>query len=275
MPTRKKIRRNLDAYNFIKAHQKEFRIKRMCHALEVSRAGHYSWLKDPLSTIAKEDLRLLKLIRASYQASYGVYGAPRVLLDLRELGETFSVHRGAKIMRANDIRALHSYRTPRYVAPKVSDLIPNHLQRKFDVAKPSKAWGTDITYIRTWEGWLYLAVVIDLFSRKVIGWAARSKISRDVVLDALKMIVRNQDPKKTLIHSDQGCQFSSDEWRRYCRSNGLTPSMSRRGNCWDNAVVESFFGSLKKERVKKRIYDTRAVALQDVTDYIQNFYNAK
>jgi putative transposase len=241
----------------------------------VSCAGYYSWLKDPLSNRAKEDLRLLDLIRTSYQASHRVYGAPRILQDLRELGETCSKHRVAKIMRAHNIRALHGYRAPRYVAPKVSDLIPNHLQRKFDVAKPNKAWGTDITYIRTWEGWLYLAVVIDFFSRKVIGWATRSKISRDVVLDALKMAVRDRHPKKTLIHSDQGCQFSSDEWRRYCRSHGLTPSMSRRGNCWDNAVVESFFGSLKKERIKKRIYDTRAVALVDVTDYIQNFYNAK
>ena len=247
----------------------------MCRVLGVSRAGYYCWLNDPLSERAKEDLRLLKLILASYQASNGVYGAPRVLLDLRELGETCSKHRVEKIMRVNKIRTLHGYRALRYVASKVSNLIPNLLQRKFDVTQPNKAWGTDITYIRTWEGWLYLAVVIDFYSRKVIGWSTRSKVSSDVVLDALKMAVRSRRPKKTLIHSDQGSQFSSDAWRRYCRENGLEPSMSRRGNCWDNAVVESFFSSLKKERIKRRIYDTRAVALEDVTDYIQDFYNRK
>jgi putative transposase len=136
-------------------------------------------------------------------------------------------------------------------------------------------WVTDITYIRTWEGWLYLAVVMDLFSRKIVGWSTRPTIHRGLVLDAVMMAVKRRRPKGTVIHSDQGCQYGSDDWRRFCRKNRLEPSMSRRGNCWDNAVAESFFASLKKERIKKRIYHTRDMATIDVSDYIESFYNPR
>lgn len=151
--------------------------------------------------------------------------------------------------------------------------MPNHLGRNFTFEKPNLAWATDITYIRTWQGWLYLAVVIDLFSRKVVGWATRPTICSDLVLDAVLLAVRRRRPKHTLIHSDQGSQFGSDKWQRFCKQNGLEPSVSRRGDCWDNAVVESFFSSLKKERVKRRIYHTREEAQDDIADYIDSFYN--
>ena len=151
--------------------------------------------------------------------------------------------------------------------------MPNLLKRQFTVSRPNKAWVTDITYIRTWEGWLYLAVVMDLFSRKIVGWATRPTIHRELVLDAVWMAVRRRRPRGTLMHSDQGTQFGSDAWRRFCLSNHLEPSMSRKGNCWDNAVAESFFGSLKKERIKKQIYKNREVAAADVVDYIAAFYN--
>ncbi|GAB3281027.1 hypothetical protein GCM10027297_19540 [Parahaliea aestuarii] len=131
---------------------------------------------------------------------------------------------------------------------------------------------TGITYIRTWEGWLYVAIVLDLFSRRVIGWAAHNTIHRDLVLDAIMMAVRHRKPNRTIINSDQGSQYGSDDWRRFCRSNKLEPSMSRCGNCWD-AVAESFFSSLKKERIKKRIYKSRQLAIEDVSDYIDAFYN--
>jgi putative transposase len=137
----------------------------------------------------------------------------------------------------------------------------------------NKAWVTDITYIRTWQGWLYLAVVMDLFSRKIVGWSAKPTIHRELVLDAVLMAVRRRRPRGTLIHSDQGTQYGSDAWRRFCNSNHLEPSMSRKGNCWDNAVAESFFGSLKKERIKKQIYRSRELASNDVADYIDRFYN--
>ena len=260
-------------YEFVKAHRREYGVEAMCRVLEVAPSGYYDWLKQPVSKRAQEDARLLRLIRASFIASQGVYGAPRVFLDLREAGETCSKHRVARLMRLNGLRALHGYRTRRWSVGKPSVLIPNVLQRQFTVTRRNKAWVTDITYIRTWQGWLYLAVVMDLFSRKIIGWSAGPTIHRELVLDAVLMAVRRRRPRGTIIHSDQGTQFGSDAWRRFCRANHLEPSMSRKGNCWDNAVAESFFSSLKKERVKKHIYHTRELALADVSDYIESFYN--
>jgi putative transposase len=260
-------------YNFIKTHQQEFDTAVMCRLLDVSRSGFYAWLRKPLSKRAVEDARLLGLIRASYTASHGVYGAPRIFLDLREAGETCSKHRVARIMRANHLKARHGYRAPRYTTGHPSLLTPNTLQRGFTVHRPNHAWVTDITYIRTWEGWLYLAVVMDLYSRRIVGWATKPTIARELVLDALLMAVRRRKPLHTLIHSDQGSQFGSDAWRRFCHAHHLEPSMSRRGNCGDNAVAESFFSSLKKERIKKRIYTTREIAKAEIAEYIEMFYN--
>ena len=174
-------------YTFIKAHRQEFDTAVMCHLLDVSRSGFYEWLRHPLSDRALEDQRLLGLIRAAYAASHGVYGAPRIFLDLREAGETCSKHRVARIMRANNIKALHGYRTPRYTRGHTSLLTPNTLQREFTVQRPNTAWVTDITYVRTWEGWLYLAVVIDLYSRRIVGWPTKPTMARELVLDALLM----------------------------------------------------------------------------------------
>jgi putative transposase len=150
---------------------------------------------------------------------------------------------------------------------------PNLLKRQFTVTRRNKAWVTDITYIRTWQGWLYLVVVMDLFFRKIVGWSATPTIHRELVLDAVLRAVRQRRPRGTVIHSDQGTQFVSDAWRRFCRSHRFEPSMSRKGNCWDNAVAESFFSSQKKERIKRHIYKHRELALSDVADYIDRFYN--
>ena len=215
------------------------------------------------------------MIRASFIASQSIYGAPRVFLDLREAGETCSKHRVARLMRENKLRALHGYRIRRWSVGKPAVLIPNLLQRQFTVTRPNKAWVTDITYIRTWQGWLYLAVVMDLFSRKIVGWSAAPNLQREVVLNAVLMAVRRRRPRHTMIHSDQGTQYGSDAWRRFCRSNHLELSMSRKGNCWDNAVAESFFSSLKKERIKKQIYKTRTLAAADVADYVETFTIAR
>ena len=273
MGSRRRSQYARDTYAFIKAHRSEFDTALMCRVLGVSRSGYYEWLRKPLSDRALEDQRLLGLIRESYTTSHGVYGAPRIFLDLREAGETCSKHRVARIMRVNKIKALHGYRSPRYAKGHTSLLVPNTLQRGFTVQRPNKAWVTDITYVRTWEGWLYLAVVIDLYSRRIVGWATKPTMARELVLDAILMAVRRRKPKKALIHSDQGSQFGSDAWRRFCREHHLEPSMSRRGNCWDNAVAESFFSSLKKERIKKRIYKTREIAKAEIFDYIESFYN--
>ena len=261
-------------YPFINEHRHQFRILVMCRVLRAFRSGCYQWLHQPLSNRAIEDLRLLQLIRASYAASHGIYGSPRIFLDLREFGETCGVHRVARIMKADNIRAVRGYKAPRAISGRPSIIAPNQLQREFTVEQPDRAWVTDIGYIRTWQGWLYLAVVVDLYSRKVMGWSMKPGLAKEVVLDALMMAVWRRRPKKSVIvHSDQGSQYGSDDWLRFCKEHNLEPSMSRRANCWDNAVAESFFSSLKKERVKKRIYKTRDMAHADVFDYIEMFYN--
>jgi putative transposase len=261
-------------YRFINEYRHEHAVQLMCRLMEVSPSGFYEWLNRPLSDRAIEDQRLLVLIRASYTASSGVYGYRRVHLDLREIGEKCGKHRIARIMNVNNIKAIHGYKIPRGKYGRPSIIAPNKLQRAFTVEHPDRAWVTDITYIRTWQGWLYLAVVMDLFARKVVGWSMKPTLARELVLDAILMAVWRRKPKQSvLIHSDQGSQFGSDDWQRFCRDHDLEPSMSRRGNCWDNAVVESFFGSLKKERIKKRIYKTRELARADVFEYIEMFYN--
>ncbi len=216
---------------------------------------------------------MLGLIRAAYTASHGVYGTPRIFLDVREAGETCSKHRVARIMRANNLKALHGHRAPRYARGHTSLLAPNTLQRGFTVQRPNTAWVTDITYVRAWEGWLYLARRDGPLSRRIVGWSTNPTMARALVLDALFMAVRRRKPTHALIHSDQGSQCGSDAWRRFCQAHHLEPSMSRRGNCWDHAVAESFFRSAKKERIKKRIYTTRGIATAEIYEYIEVFYN--
>lgn len=246
----------------------------MCRVLRASRSGFYQWLIRPISDRERDNRRLLKLIRESHVASGCVYGAPRIFLDLREAGETCGKNRVARLMKLNNIKAIRGYKAPRVTRGRPSIIASNKLNREFTVHSPNQVWLTDITYLRTWQGWLYLAVVLDLYARKVFGWSMKPTLAKELVLDAILMSVWRRKPKsEVIIHSDQGSQYGSDDWIRFCRSNNLTPSMSRRGNCWDNAVAESFFSSLKKERIKKRIYKTRELAKADVFDYIEVFYN--
>jgi putative transposase len=246
----------------------------MCRILQVAASGFYAWIHQPLSDRSIEDERLFELIRESYVASGKIYGSPRVLLDLREAGESIGRKRVARIMREHGIRAIRDYKAPRNVVSLPSVIAPNRLQRQFTVERPDTAWVTDITYIRTWQGWLYLAVVMDLHSRMIIGWSMQPTLARDLVLDALLMAVWRRKPKELVImHSDQGSQYGSDDWIRFCKAHKLDPSMSRRGNCWDNAVAESFFSSLKKERIRKQVYRTRDLAKADIFEYIEMFYN--
>lgn len=261
-------------YRFINDHRQQYSLSAMCRVLRVTRSGFYAWLHRPQSDRAIENERLLGLIRDSYAASSGVYGSPRVFGDLREAGETCGRHRVARLMRIHQIKAVRGYKKPRHIVGRPSILSPNRLQREFTVQRPDQTWVTDITYIRTWQGWLYLAVVLDLYARKVVGWSMKPTLAKELVLDALLMaLVRRQPQASVIVHSDQGSQYGSDDWVRFCRANNLLPSMSRRGNCWDNAVAESFFSSLKKERIRKRIYKTRDLARADIFDYIEVFYN--
>ncbi|EPO2180647.1 IS3 family transposase [Escherichia coli] len=261
-------------YRFINEHRTVWGVMTMCRVLNVARAGFYAWLHNPVSARDKDNQRLLMLIRDSYSLSGGVYGYRRVHGDLNEIGETCGKNRVGRIMQLNRIKAVRGYKAPRRIAGRPSVVAPNRVQRQFTVVRANQVWVTDITYIRTWQGWLYLAVVIDLFARNVVGWSMKPTLSRELALDALMMAVWRRKPDgEVIVHSDQGSQYGSDDWQRFCRANNLAPSMSRRGNCWDNAVAESFFSSLKKERIRKRIYKTRDLARADIFDYIEVFYN--
>ncbi|UTJ60320.1 IS3 family transposase [Klebsiella michiganensis] len=261
-------------YRFINEHRTVWGVMTMCRVLCVARAGFYAWLHNPVSARDKDNQRLLTLIRDSYSLSGGVYGYRRVHGDLNEIGETCGKNRVGRIMQLNRIKAVRGYKAPRRIAGRPSVVAPNRVQPQFTVVRANQVWVTDITYIRTWQGWLYLAVVIDLFARNVVGWSMKPTLSRELALDALMMAVWRRKPDgEVIVHSDQGSQYGSDDWQRFCRANNLAPSMSRRGNCWDNAVAESFFSSLKKERIRKRIYKTRDLARADIFDYIEVFYN--
>ncbi|EQC0636616.1 IS3 family transposase [Salmonella enterica] len=261
-------------YRFINGHRTVWGVMTMCRVLNVARAGFYAWLHNPVSARDKDNQRLLMLIRYSYSLSGGVYGYRRVHGDLNEIGETCGKNRVSRIMQLNRIKAVRGYKAPRRIAGRPSVVAPNRVQRQFTVVRANQVWVTDITYIRTWQGWLYLAVVIDLFARNVVGWSMKPTLSRELALDALMMAVWRRKPDgEVVVHSGHGSQYGSDDRQRFCRANNLAPSMSRRGNCWDNAVAESFFSSLKKERIRKRIYKTRDLARADIFDYIEVFYN--
>ena len=256
-------------------HAHEFRLQAMCRVFGVHRSGYYAWLHTPLSVRAREDDRLLGLVKQSWLESGAVYGYRKVTDDLREQGETCGKHRVARLMKAESLKAQVGYgRRPNHRGGKSSTVAPNHLDRQFEVANPNTHWVTDITYLRTHEGWLYLAVVIDLFSRQVVGWSMRPTLHSDVVMQALLAAVWRRKPASGLmLHSDQGCQFTGGEWQRFLKDHQMICSMSRRGNCHDNAVAESFFQLLKRERVKRKVYPTRDQARADVFDYIEMFYN--
>lgn len=264
-------------YAFVAAHREHFKVRTMCRCLRVQPSGFYAWLKNPLSQRAREDIRQTGLISTAWKDSGHVYGYRKLHDDLRDQGETCCPNRVARLAKLAGIRAQIGYkRRPGTYGGKPSVVIDNTLARQFDAQAPDKAWVTDITYIRTLEGFAYLAVVIDLFSRRVIGWSMQSRQTTDLVLQALLMAVWRRKPKhKVLVHSDQGSQFTSIDWAAFLQHHNLEHSMSRRGNCHDNAVAESFFNLLKRERIRRKTYRTRDEARQDVFDYIEMFYNPK
>jgi putative transposase len=263
-------------YAFIAKHRPIFSIRAMCRCLLVQPSGFYAWLKDPLSCRAKEDHRQTELIRTSWSQSGKVYGYRKLHDDLMDMGESCCPNRVARLAHLAGIKAQIGYkRRPGQHGGKPSLAVDNTLDRRFDAEAPDKAWVTDITYIRTHEGFAYLAVVLDLFSRRIVGWSMQARQTTNVVLQALLAAVWRRKPKgRVLVHSDQGSQFTSLEWASFLRHHDLQPSMSRRGNCHDNAVAESFFNLLKRERIRRKVYRTRDDARADVFDYIEMFYNS-
>ena len=249
----------------------------LCEALGVSRGGFYAWLTRPRSQRSRSDEELGARVRASFLASDRTYGARRVWRDLLADGVECGLHRIERLMRLQALRA----RPRRRRLPKdegdrqVATVAPNLLDRQFVAERPNQKWIADFTYIWTAEGWLYVSAVIDLFSRRVVGWSMSASMTAQLVADALLMAVwRRGKPDALLHHSDQGSQYTSEQFQRLMVDSGIVCSMSRSGNVWDNAAMESFFSSLKTERTARKIYRTRNEARADVFDYIERFYNA-
>lgn len=263
-------------FAWINDHRREFPVNLQCQVLQVTRSGYYAWKQRPDSQTAKRRTELAERIRTVHQQNRKVYGAPRVHRDLTAQGVKCSRNTVAKIMRENGIRSKMS---KRFVVQTTNSrhphpIAPNTLNREFAQAQPNQAWATDITYIPTDEGWLYLAGVIDLCSRKLIGWATADHMRADLVEEALTMaIVQRQPTGPVLHHSDRGMQYACDQYQALLTKHGLKASMSRRGNCYDNAVMESFWGTLKTEHVHHERYPTRAAARQSLFEYIEVFYN--
>jgi len=249
----------------------------MCKVLEVSRSGYYAWRKRPEGATAQRRRRLLVMIRAIHAESRETYGSPRVHAELVARGERCNVKTVAKIMRENDLVA----KTRRkFKVTTDSDhglpVAPNRLDRQFTQTEPNRAWVSDITYIPTREGWLYLAAVQDLFSRKIVGWALKERLTRDLVIDALQMAIDRRCPEAGLIcHSDRGSQYASDDYQALLAEHGLVCSMSRKGDVWDNAVIESFYRTIKTELIYHHDFQTREEARRIVFEYIEMFYNCQ
>jgi putative transposase len=264
------------SFRFIEDHRDNYPVRLMCTVLEVSPAGYYAWRERPVSERARCNVSLLAAIRQVHQDSSGRYGSPRVHAVLRRQGRGVSRGRIERLMHRHGIRAIMA--PPRRVRTTDSrhdlPIAPNLIQRKFTATAPNRVWLADITYIPTTEGWLYLAAVMDLFSRKIVGWAMHDCMHTKLASSALTMALRVQRPKDRLIHhSDRGVQYASKTYRDTLSEAKITASMSRKADCYDNAPMESFFHTLKTELVYHRKYHTRAEAQRDIFVYIEGFYN--
>lgn len=252
-------------------------IRLMCRLLDVAASGYYAWRRRPEPQRVQRNRELLEKIRSIHAASKGVYGSPRVHAELLAKGVKVGRHKVAQVMRSARLKGCpkrrHRTTTQRVPGHHVAQ---NLLRQNFAADGPDQRWASDITYIATRQGWLYLAVTMDLFSRRIVGWSMDRWMSRHLVVDALRMAINARQPTGTLIHhSDRGGQYSSDDFRNELKKYGIKPSMSSTGNCYDNAVVESFFGALKRERVNRVRYRTREQARADLFEYIEVFYNRK
>ena len=264
-------------FRFIDAEKVRYPVRLLCRCLAVSRSGYYAWRGRPASRRARNDARLKVKIAASHKASRRTYGSPRILRDLREAGDHVSRKRVARLMQEMEIEGIRKRRfrittDSRHRFP----VAPNIVMRDFEVSEPNTVWITDITYIATLEGWLYLAAILDLFSRRVVGYAMSERIDRALVLEALRQALTQRPGVRDLVHhSDRGSQYASHDYREALDEAGIMCSMSRRGNCWDNAVAESFFGTLKTELLYELPLQNRPATRHAVADYIENFYNVR
>jgi len=262
-------------FDFIAAKKANYPVTVLCHVLKVRRSGFYAWQGREVSDRAQEDTRLAVEVRAVYREYKGRYGSPRVWRALRERGRRICRHRIARLMREQQLQARCRRRFVRTTNSNHSlPIPPNVLARAFRVSAPNRAWVADVTYLGTREGWLYLAVLLDLYSRRVIGWAMSEHNDEPLTLAALRMALAQRQPGRGLVHhSDRGTTYASGTYQDVLARHGVVCSMSRKGNCWDNAVVESFFSSLKFECDGGEPFSSRDSARRQVTDYILSFYN--
>jgi putative transposase len=265
-------------FGFIAKHRGIWAVEWMCEALGVSRGGFYAWLRRPPSERSRTDEVLSTKVRASFIGSDRTYGARRVWHDLLAEGVSCGLHRIERLMRQHGLKARPQRRRlpPDLGERQASAVAPNMLGRAFAAAAPNRRWIADFTYIWTAEGWLYVAAVVDLFSRRVVGWSMSAAMAAQLVTDALVMAIwRRGKPDALMHHSDRGSQYTSEQFQRLMADHGVICSMSRSGNVWDNAAMESFFSSLKTERTGQKTYRSRDEAKADVFDYIERFYNPK
>jgi putative transposase len=262
-------------YACIEKHQHAFEVRLMCRALDVSRSGFYAWKTNGPSQRERQDARLRTLIRVAYRTSKRRYGSPRVHAELKAQGERCSQKRVARLMRQEGLRAgaKRRFRTTTKSDP-THPVAENLLDRQFTVARPNEVWVSDITYVPTREGWLYLAVVIDLFSRSVVGWAMERTLEASLATAALEMALGRRGAVAGLLHhSDRGVQYTCGAYQSLLEANRVRCSMSRKGNCWDNAVAESFFATLEKESIEVSDWHTRAEARRAIFAFIEVWYN--
>lgn len=263
-------------FGFIAKHRGIWPVSWMCDALGVSRSGFFAWLTRAPSARARSDEVIGATARASFMQSDRTYGARRVWRDVLAEGFACGLHRIERLMRSQALRARpRRRRLPPDTGERISGAIaPNILDRRFQATAPDQKWAADFTYIWTAEGWLYVAVVIDLYSRRVVGWSMRAAMTADLVTEALMMaLYRRGKPNALMHHSDRGSQYTSEQFQRLMVEHDVACSMSRAGNCWDNAATESFFSSLKTERTARKTYRTRDQARADVFDYVERWYN--
>lgn len=250
----------------------------MCRVLDVSHSGFYGWLTRTPSQRLRQNQLLKAHIQDSFHGSDRTYGSPRVWRDLQDWGHQCSINRVARLMQQLGIKArTKRRRQPRDTGIRAEHMLaPNLLQRQFSATAPNQNWVSDFTYVWTTEGWLYVAAVLDLYSRRIVGWSMSQNMTAQLVMDALMMAIwRRGKPISLMHHSDQGSQYASEDFQRMLAEHGITCSMSRKGDCWDNAAMESFFSTMKIERVYRKRYQTREEARADIFDYIERFYNPK
>jgi putative transposase len=264
-------------FAFILVEKASFPVTILCSVLEVSTSGYYAWRIRPRAARAREDDQLAAEIAVAHRRSRGIYGSPRIHRDLRAAGRRVSRKRVARVMRSHGIAGKQKRRFRRTTDSNHDHPIaPNLLERQFTAEAPNQVWVTDVTYIPTAEGWLFLAVMLDLFSRRVVGWAASAQNDTALALEALSRAVKARRPGPGLVHhSDRGSPYASADYRRALAERGILASMSRSGDCWDNAVAESFFATLKGEHVDELRYPGREVAVASIGEYIERFYNTQ